>query len=244
MSIAILCGNHDVSKRFARHMMERYAFHVAFVEMDGHSNVLAQVSINEQVRLSAYESEEKTIRMIQELGVTTVVLAWWPKIVHKINKLGINVINTHPSYLPYNRGKHPYYWAIVDGTPFGATIHRVDDGIDTGTILWNKEVQLVPTDTGQSAYEKAAEAMSELLYEHAEDIINERFPAGHRQDESRASFHLANEFEAPPISNRSERAFIDDLRARTFDNSRSGRKILIDGRMYRVHVKLVEDEGS
>jgi methionyl-tRNA formyltransferase len=243
MSIAILCGNHDVSKRFTRHMMERHAFNIAFVEMEGHSNVLTQVSINEQVRLLQYKSEEDTIKNIKELGVTTVVLAWWPKIVHKINKLGINVINTHPSYLPYNRGKYPYYWAIVDGTPFGATIHRVDDGIDTGTILWRSEVLLDPTDTGETAYGKAANAMLELLYEHAEDIANEKFPSGFKQDESKATSHFARELEVPPIENRSERAFINDLRARTFDNAHSGRRIIIDGKTYRVHVRLVEDDG-
>ena len=105
MNIAILCGTHDVSKRFTRHMIEHYGFNIAFVEMEGHSNVLAQVAMNEHTDLTQYESEEKTIKKIKDRAVQTVVLAWWPKIVHKINKLGINVINTHPSYLPYNRGK-------------------------------------------------------------------------------------------------------------------------------------------
>lgn len=242
MSIAILCGNHYVSKRFTRHMMERHAFHLAFVEMEGHSNLLGQVSINERVRMSQYEDEAKTVRLIKEMGVTTVVLAWWPKIVHKINKLeGVRVINTHPSFLPYNRGKHPYYWAIVNGTPFGATIHRVDDGIDTGAILWQTRVQLDPTDTGESAYNKAAESMENLLYAVAEDIALERFPEGKKQDDVVASSHFARELEIPPIENKSELAFLNDLRARTFDNARSGRKVVIDGKTYRVHVKLIED---
>ncbi len=244
MSIAILCGNHDVSKRFTRHMMERFAFHVAFVEMEGHSNVLGQVSLNERVRLSQYESEEKTINLIKKLGVKTVVLAWWPKIVHEINKLGINVINTHPSFLPYNRGKHPYYWAIVDGAPFGATIHMVDSGIDTGDILWQKKVMIDPTDTGQSAYQKAADSMLELLYEHDEEIALGRFPKAIAQDDAKATSHLARQLEVPPITNKTEIALLNDLRARTFDNNRSGRKIVINGKTYRVHVKLVESEET
>lgn len=243
MSIAILCGSHDVAWRFTRYVMENYSFYVSFVEVERSNNILSQVSINQRVRLSEYEDEDKTVRTIQELGVKTVVLAWWPKIVHKLNKLGINVINTHPSYLPYNRGKHPYYWALVDNTPFGATIHMVDDGIDTGAILWQKKVQLDPTDTGQTAYTKAANAMFELLREHAEDIVHSRFPTAIKQDATRANHHFAKELEAPPIQSKTEIAFINDLRARTFDNSRSGRKVVIDGITYRIHLKLIEDNS-
>jgi len=230
-----------VSWTFTRHMMENFAFNTAFVEVETSNDILSRVSMNQQVHLSEYQSEDETVRKIKEFGVTTVVLAWWPKIVHKLNKLGINVINTHPSYLPYNRGKYPYYWALVDGTPFGATIHRVDDGIDTGEILWQKRVQLDPTDTGQTAYHKAAEAMVELLREHAEDIALGRFPVSIKQDGDKANHHFAKELEAPPIQNKTEIAFINDLRARTFDNSNSGRKVVIDGVTYRVHLKLVED---
>lgn len=242
MSIAILCGSHRVSLEFTRYMMEHYSFYISFVELEKGNSLLSQVSLNERVRLSEFESEEKTVRLIKELGVQTVVLAWWPKIIHKINKLGINVINTHPSFLPYNRGKHPYYWAIVDGTPFGATIHMVDDGVDTGAILWQKKVQLDPTDTGESAYNKAAQVMIELLYEHAGDIAHSKFPPGIKQDDNKATAHLGRQLEVPPIENKSERAFINDLRARTFNNSRSGRKIVIDGITYRIHLKLVEDK--
>lgn len=243
MAIAILCGSHRVAWDFTRYMMEDFSIHIAFVEVQTHSNILAQVSANERVRLSQYESEDHTVRKIKELGVTTVVLAWWPSIVHKLTKLGINVINTHPSYLPFNRGKHPYYWAIVEKTPFGATIHRVDDGVDTGAILWRKQVMLSPEDTGETAYNKAAIAMKELLLEHAEDIALENFPIGIKQDEKLASFHLAKQLEAPPITSKTEIAFLNDLRARSFDNRHSGRQVIIDGVKYRVYVKLTEDKA-
>lgn len=242
MAIAILCGHHQVAWSFTRYMMEKYSLYIAFVEMQSHNNIISQVSGNERVRLSLYETEENTVRKIKELGVTTVVLAWWPSIVHKLTKLGINVINTHPSYLPFNRGKHPYYWAIVEKTPFGATIHRVDDGVDTGAILWRKQVTLSPEDTGETAYHKAADAMKDLLLEHAEDIALEKLPIGIQQDEKLASFHLGKQLEAPPITNKTEIALLNDLRARSFDNPHSGRQVIIDGVKYRVYVKLTEDK--
>ncbi|OGZ27279.1 MAG: hypothetical protein A2427_01075 [Candidatus Nealsonbacteria bacterium RIFOXYC1_FULL_40_7] len=45
------------------------------------------------------------------------------------------IINLHISYLPYNRGSNPNFWSIVEQTPCGVTIHRVDQGLDTGPIL-------------------------------------------------------------------------------------------------------------
>ena len=37
--------------------------------------------------------------------------------------------------LPYNRGKNPNVWPIIDGTPAGVTLHYIDSGIDTGEII-------------------------------------------------------------------------------------------------------------
>ena len=45
-------------------------------------------------------------------------------------------INIHPSLLPRYRGPAPVHWAIRNGDPeIGVTIHRIDEGIDTGPIL-------------------------------------------------------------------------------------------------------------
>lgn len=49
-------------------------------------------------------------------------------------------INLHISLLPYNRGAHPNFWAHYDGTPSGVTIHCIDEGIDTGNWILQKEV--------------------------------------------------------------------------------------------------------
>ena len=56
--------------------------------------------------------------------------------------------------LPYNRGMHPWYWSIVDETPAGVTIHFIDENIDEGHIIAQKEVLIDPTDTGESLYGK------------------------------------------------------------------------------------------
>jgi len=45
-------------------------------------------------------------------------------------------INLHISLLPFCRGAHPVFWSIVERQPLGVTIHQLDEGLDTGNILF------------------------------------------------------------------------------------------------------------
>ena len=70
--------------------------------------------------------------------------------------LGIPSIGTicyHPSLLPRHRGASGINWAVIQGdTRSGLTILWVDKGIDTGPILLQKEVEILPDDTTGSLY--------------------------------------------------------------------------------------------
>lgn len=57
-----------------------------------------------------------------------------PRSVYTVPRLGM--LNVHPSLLPRYRGAAPVLWAIRNGDEeIGVTVHRVDDGADTGPIL-------------------------------------------------------------------------------------------------------------
>ena len=236
----------NMGPSFIREVIKKYPDRVAFIEtMDDRSSLTNALEFS-STDVFQHTSEDMTLDRITEYGVTTVVLIWWPKIVKKIHKTPeVTVINTHPAYLPYNRGKHPYYWALMEGTLFGATIHRVDDGVDTGTILWRNEIQLDPTDTGEDAYLKGLEATRQLLYNNIINIVFENFPAGIAQDEGKATEHHSSEFELPPIKENESydgHTLVRDCLARTFNNNHSGRRIEINGKMYRIHLSLVEEK--
>jgi len=49
-------------------------------------------------------------------------------------------INLHISLLPYSRGAHPVFWSVANGHPLGVTIHLLDEGLDTGNILFQREI--------------------------------------------------------------------------------------------------------
>lgn len=53
-----------------------------------------------------------------------------------------DIMNLHISYLPFNRGAHPNFWAWIDGTPHGVTLHAIDTGLDTGPVFAQRIVEL------------------------------------------------------------------------------------------------------
>lgn len=48
------------------------------------------------------------------------------------------IINLHISLLPFNRGASPNFWSFYDNSPSGVSIHLIDQGTDTGPILWQQ----------------------------------------------------------------------------------------------------------
>ena len=93
-----------------------------------------------------------------------LLLLWWPHILKEISiKEFEYIINIHPSMLPFGKGKYGYFWSIVNKEPFGASIHLVDRGIDTGNILAQKIIKPDPRDTGGGLYMKGLDTCIELL---------------------------------------------------------------------------------
>src|ERR1700730_11426069 len=64
-------------------------------------------------------------------------------------------IGSHPALLPRDRGRHPLTWALVDGLDeTGLTFFWLDEGADSGDILWQHAVRIDPDDDAASLYAK------------------------------------------------------------------------------------------
>lgn len=62
--------------------------------------------------------------------------------IEKINEAKRPIINLHISYLPYNKGAHPNFWSHYENNETGITIHEIDQGIDTGKIIYRKKIKI------------------------------------------------------------------------------------------------------
>lgn len=88
---------------------------------------------------------------------------------------GIKCINVHPGLNPYNRGWFPQVFSIINGLPAGATIHEIDEELDHGPVIAQKEIKIEETDTSNTAYLKIQNLEIELLKEHLLSILNNTY---------------------------------------------------------------------
>ena len=78
----------------------------------------------------------------------------------------IGTVNVHSSLLPQYRGSAPINWAIMEGeTVTGVTTMMTDKGLDTGDILLQKEIQILPGETAEELTARMAPIGAELLIE-------------------------------------------------------------------------------
>ncbi len=75
----------------------------------------------------------------------------------------LGFLNLHPSLLPLYRGPQPLFWQLRDGAPTGATVHYMDEGLDTGDIAAQTAVPLPDGISGPEAERTLALAGLGLL---------------------------------------------------------------------------------
>lgn len=76
----------------------------------------------------------------------------------------IGALNSHPAFLPFNKGWNTPMWAIVEQTPYGATLHWIDEGIDTGDIALQEQIDVPPTITAHALYQRALAAEQRIFH--------------------------------------------------------------------------------
>jgi formyltetrahydrofolate-dependent phosphoribosylglycinamide formyltransferase len=82
------------------------------------------------------------------------------------------LINTHPALLPAFPGAHAVRDALAAGVPVtGATVHVVDAGVDTGPVLAQREVAVLPGDDEARLHERIKDVERELLVETVAELV-------------------------------------------------------------------------
>jgi phosphoribosylglycinamide formyltransferase-1 len=85
------------------------------------------------------------------------------------------LINIHPSLLPLFPGAHAVRDALAAGTrETGVTIHVVDKGVDTGPVIAQRTVTVMPADDEASLHERIKVQEHELLVETVLSIAEKR----------------------------------------------------------------------
>ena len=93
--------------------------------------------------------------LIAALKPDLVVSAGFMRILSERITNKFKIINSHPALLPLYPGAHAVRDALTAGaTETGTTIHWVDAGVDTGKIIAQERVEILPEDTEESLHER------------------------------------------------------------------------------------------
>lgn len=244
----ILFADGQVGQSILKFISKNYPGDISMV-VTTEKNDIYHFATNEGLRCLSLESVSdhggigKCLEK-QSLDFDLGILAWWPHILDKetISMAVHGFINLHPTLLPYGRGKHGSFWAIVEGKPFGATIHMVTPEIDTGDIIYQKIIDYDWCATGGSLYKKAIEELLILFYENYKDIRVLNFDTRPQGDIIR-NFHKAKEMDKMidiDLGKRYRaRDLLNVLRAKTFTSGGYGScRFRDDGVDYEITVDI------
>lgn len=241
MKVLLMCDG-QVGNVIAQWLMEHYPEDLGAVVTVNESAV-HMAARNKGIHSVVFESEAQILATLAPLPRFDLgLLAWWPKIISPavmaLAERGF--VNTHPSLLPYNRGKHYNFWALVEEAPFGVTLHYVDENVDSGDVVAQQPIPYDWEDTGETLYLKAGQVMIDLFkssYPTLRQGALPRIP----QDPNRGSLHYAKEIDvASKIDldrTYTARELLNLLRARTFPGYPACR-FEENGAMYEISVNI------
>jgi len=198
------------------------------------------------LRVSELQSNEGFARL-RDLAPDYLLSVHYPHIlppeVRALPRIG--ALNLYPALLPWNRGTDTPSWAILEGTPYGATLHWMADAPDAGDIALQRPLEVRPDDTADSLYARVLDLEIELLRE-AVPLLASR-SLGRTPQSLDGTLHrkgdLADARRLDLGRTMSVARVLDQLRALTTSRPEEAAFFEIGDARYRVRVEI-EREGA
>jgi methionyl-tRNA formyltransferase len=148
-------------------------------------------------------------------------------------------INTHPAALPFNRGSHQSFWAIMEETLGGGSIHIMTEKIDNGPILFQKTFKIPEDMTSRELQAKQLSICVELLREHIKDIFLGNFKVSNQNG---GSIHFKQDIQEASTIKFGEKVEVKELfkLVRATFNKNNGFWIESDTARYQVVIKEIK----
>jgi len=193
---------------------------------------------------------EESVAQLRALAPEAIVVMAYGQILPEsvLQIPSVACLNVHASLLPQYRGAAPIQAAIAAGDKeTGITIIYMDAGLDTGDILLQEKLAILPNETGGSLHDRLAEIASATLLEALAQLASGR-AAREPQDSARATY-------APKLTRDdgkidwSQSAEVLERKIRAYDPWPGAFTTLVDGSGQPRHLKIfrasvVEQSGG
>jgi methionyl-tRNA formyltransferase len=158
----------------------------------------------------------------------------------------VKCINVHPGLNPYNRGWYPQVFSIINKMPIGATIHEIDEHLDNGPIIVQKETKIECWDTSLSLYNKVQLLEIELLKTHLYAILENDYIATNPLSEG--NLNLKKDFtqlcKLDPGNQASLKEHINLLRALSHGDFKNAYFYDENGNKIFIKISLIKEESD
>ena len=253
----IYAGNRDIAVQILEFIISEGISPLALLlpteEIGSHNQDLIDLCKDldsDNILIGNQFRQPEGVRSLSDLKPDYIICIHFPYLVPKqvlsIPKEG--VLNLHPAYLPYNRGWHTPSWAILTDTPIGGTLHFMDEDVDTGDIVHQKMVEIMPNDTANSLYKRILEIEVEVFKEAFPALLDRSYTRT-SQKKMKGSIHkkedlLSADFRKLNLDQEIiTGSLIRNLRALTTNQVEESVYFEDDGKRYYLQVKITKDEN-
>ena len=185
MRVAILASGNGSNFEALAHQFQAGLLpgELIFVFSDHHNAYVLERARRLNVRAFSFEVKEFTnkiayeealLQLLQEQEIDLIVLAGYMRIIGQtlLSHYSNRILNIHPSLLPSFPGLHGIKDAYEYGVKVtGVTVHLVDDGVDTGPIIAQEPVLILPEDSLESLEEKIHQTEHRLYPKVLRDVL-------------------------------------------------------------------------
>ncbi len=216
-----------------------------------HADVLLEMAglNSDRVLIGKQIREPASIELLRSLDLDYLVGVHFPYIVPEaiLEIPRVGVLNLHPALVPHNRGWHPSSWAILDGTPIGATLHFMDKGVDTGDIVAQTELEIRPEDTAHTLYGRLLD-LEVALFRAAWPLLASGRPPRITQSLDLGTSHNRLDLASDSVrrldleTSAPVKDVLRTLRALTTNDVTEAAYFEKGGRRYRVQVTITPDD--
>jgi phosphoribosylglycinamide formyltransferase 1 len=120
--------------------------------------------------------EEQLVEMLRNAGIEVVVLAGFMRVLKEpmLAAFSRRIVNIHPSLLPKFPGLEAWKQALAANEKWtGVTVHYVDEKVDHGDIILQREVPILPGDTPESLHTRIQKVEHVLYPEALQQVFRE-----------------------------------------------------------------------
>jgi methionyl-tRNA formyltransferase len=191
-------------------------------------------------------ADPRALELLRRLDLDFIVCVHFPYLLRRpvLDTAKSGVLNLHPSYLPYNRGWHTPTWAILEGTPAGASLHYMDESLDTGDVVCQRQSESDPADTAHTLYQKL-KALEVEVFREGWSGIRRGLRGGVPQASARGTSHRRQALFDPAVQRIDLEATVSAgdllrrLRGLTTNRLEEAAYFESGGRKYHVQVTIV-----